>query len=314
MEEKTKSDIVSIFTKCFLPSFVGALVIFGYFTAMFVLSPAVFDITGIFFYIHLLFIQFEAYSIVYNYYLCITLDPGFVPKEWQLKLSKEEVEAITQLEKKSNGHERLCEKCGTIKPPRAHHSRSQNKCVMRMDHFCVWINNCVGAFNHKFFFLFLFYFSFVSVHWDLLVIKMLWNYYWDVYRVNLFFLIITTVFTLFTIPLAIIVYLFTGFHFYLIYTNQTSVEYSKNGLLKIKLERAGKRGVFKRIYDTSPMENLKQVLGNNPYHWFLPIQNEMDGIHYKTIDPNEVSKIHSMIEDTQQLKNVVYQGEIENKS
>lgn len=314
MDEKMKSDVVTMFQKCLLPSFVGAIVLFGYFSACFVVSPAVFDITGIFFYINLILIQFETYSLVYNYYICMTSDPGFVNKDWKNKLTKEELEEIIALEKKSNGSERLCEKCGIIKPPRAHHSRTQNKCVMRMDHYCVWINNCVGVFNHKNFFLFLFFFSFASIHWDLLVIKMLWNYYWEIYRVHLFFLVTTMLFTLLVIPLSIIIYLFTGFHLYLIMTNQTSVEYSKNGLLMIKLERAGKRGVFKRIYDIGWLENMKQVLGNDPYHWFLPYPNQMDGIHYPTIDSTEISKFHSMIEDTQQLKNVVYQGEIENKS
>ncbi|UJR10579.1 hypothetical protein I4U23_014778 [Adineta vaga] len=48
----------------------------------------------------------------------------------------------------------LCKKCSFNKPPRTHHCRWCNACVLRFDHHCPWLNNCVGFYNHRYFFQF----------------------------------------------------------------------------------------------------------------------------------------------------------------
>ena len=52
---------------------------------------------------------------------------------------------------------KTCERCWCVKPPRAHHCSVCGRCVMKMDHHCPWMNNCIGIFNQKAFLLFNFY-------------------------------------------------------------------------------------------------------------------------------------------------------------
>ncbi|KAF6749700.1 DHHC palmitoyltransferase-domain-containing protein [Ephemerocybe angulata] len=46
---------------------------------------------------------------------------------------------------------RYCDRDGFVKPHRAHHCRNCGTCVLKYDHHCPWIGQCVGARNHKFF-------------------------------------------------------------------------------------------------------------------------------------------------------------------
>ncbi|CAK9153455.1 unnamed protein product [Ilex paraguariensis] len=61
-------------------------------------------------------------------------------------------------------HMRRCDKCSSYKPPRAHHCRVCRTCVLRMDHHCLWINNCVGHRNYKTFFILVLYATMASIY------------------------------------------------------------------------------------------------------------------------------------------------------
>lgn len=52
---------------------------------------------------------------------------------------------------------RYCRHCHHIKPDRTHHCTACGICVLKMDHHCPWIANCVGYANYKHFILMVFY-------------------------------------------------------------------------------------------------------------------------------------------------------------
>lgn len=51
------------------------------------------------------------------------------------------------------GQTTWCAECCAERPERAHHCSELGVCVLRMDHYCLWVGNCVGWRNHKFFIL-----------------------------------------------------------------------------------------------------------------------------------------------------------------
>ena len=71
--------------------------------------------------------------------------------------------STSSLTVKSNGEMRFCKKCQARKPDRAHHCSSCRRCVLKMDHHCPWLANCIGLRNGKAFLLFLMYTTVFSI-------------------------------------------------------------------------------------------------------------------------------------------------------
>ena len=85
--------------------------------------------------------------------------PGYVERGW-----KPERESDAE-------HLLFCKKCKSYKPPRTHHCSDCDRCVLKMDHHCPWINNCVGYKNMDSFVRFLFFVIFGCCHAIFTMIK-----------------------------------------------------------------------------------------------------------------------------------------------
>lgn len=81
-----------------------------------------------------------------TFFLCWLKDPGYVKKDSSIDF----IGLLDTFDPNS-----LCPECEVIRTSRSRHCNICNKCVNRFDHHCPWINNCVGAGNHGWFYLYI---------------------------------------------------------------------------------------------------------------------------------------------------------------
>ena len=88
---------------------------------------------------------------VYTFYLGSIANPGIIKSN-----------NISHLKKKYpydflfNTEEKFCKKCDMEKINRSKHCIICDKCIEKFDHHCIWLNNCIGAKNLKYFYYFVF--------------------------------------------------------------------------------------------------------------------------------------------------------------
>ncbi|KAL0951596.1 hypothetical protein HGRIS_008275 [Hohenbuehelia grisea] len=218
--------------------------------------------------------------LLWNYFLCVTTDPGQVPPNWKPDTHSDGYEV-----KKLTGRPRYCRMCERPKPPRTHHCKQCNRCVLRMDHHCPWVNNCVGHFNYGHFIRFLLYVDVAcSYHLVMITRRVLGTMgtrVWDEPSgVELVFIILNYVAC---VPVLLSVGAFSIYHFMCLLGNTTTIEgWEKDKVAT--LVRKGKIREVKYPYNLGRRKNIEAVLGRNPWLWCWPTTTPGTGLKYELAD------------------------------
>jgi len=179
-------------------------------------------------------------------------------------------------------NKRFCRKCRFIKPPRSHHCIICQKCVLKMDHHCPWMLNCIGFHNHKYFVLFLLYLCIGCFYVTLMGIGPMFFRDQKISQLNIF-VMMTFVFSC---TFAIVLSCFTGWQLYLVMTGQTQYEFHSNQSKKHKMKKKGE--TFVHEFDLGPMKNFQLFFGTGrqwwTFSWMLPSLKTPpgDGINFPT--------------------------------
>ncbi|CAF4880273.1 unnamed protein product [Pieris macdunnoughi] len=264
---------------------------------------------------HILFIMFA-----WSYWRTIFANIKSIPDKY--KLPEEELEKLlsadteegqrTVLEnyakdlpivtRTMSGSVRYCNRCVLVKPDRAHHCSICARCVLKMDHHCPWVNNCVCFHNYKFFMLFLGY----ALLYCIFIMSTCLPYFirfWKMYqeykhahcdrfiengsytkqcmdilngdfgaagssgRYHIVFAFFVAL--MFAVSLGSLF----GYHCYLVSHNRTTLEAFRAPMFR--------GGADKNGFSIGAFKNFKEVFGNSPNLWFLPVFTSLgDGCEY----------------------------------
>ncbi|XP_037302462.1 palmitoyltransferase ZDHHC15B isoform X2 [Manduca sexta] len=201
-----------------------------------------------------------------------------------------------------SGSVRYCNRCVLVKPDRAHHCSICARCVLKMDHHCPWVNNCVCFHNYKFFMLFLGY----ALIYCLFIMATCLPYFirfWKMYQkykhahcdrlvengtytkicmdlINGDFGTAAStgryhiVFAFFvSLMFAISLGSLFGYHCYLVANNRTTLEAFRAPMFR--------SGADKNGFSIGAFNNFKEVFGNSPNLWLVPVFTSLgDGCEY----------------------------------
>ena len=197
--------------------------------------------------------------LLVSYLRCVFTDPGV-----SVKLSEEEEQHIAAHHGDTPNSPTYCTKCAHSRPARAHHCAVCRRCVLKMDHHCPWVANCVGARNYKYFYLFVLYGFLDCVLTAVSVVAKIGsplspsNPYSSQMTFTMGFIM--------SVAFAISLTLFVVLHGVLIVRGQTTLE-------------LGPLRDFP--YDVGCVKNIQSVFGTSWLWWWVPVPSPCTGMSYE---------------------------------
>ncbi|KAJ2780795.1 Palmitoyltransferase [Coemansia javaensis] len=227
-------------------------------------TPRTFAVLGLF---NALF-----HLLCYNYYCAVAVAPGYVPLGWEPPRAGANVYEL----KRDTLKPRYCRICKGFKPPRSHHCSDCDRCVLKLDHHCPYIGQCVGFGNQGHFLRFIYSVDVtcamaMALHamrlYELVVDSVNGTYYArQPTQTEVAFLIVNITLLFFVL---LLVGVLSCYHLYLVARNTTTIEAREKERVA-KLVRSKKCPPTPYPYDLGILRNFRAVLGDSILLWWLP--------------------------------------------
>jgi hypothetical protein len=215
---------------------------------------------------------------LYNFLSSMYHGPGYLPANWK------------PANETDSNYLQWCGVCHGYKAPRSHHCRKCGRCVLKMDHHCPWINNCVGWGNHAHFTSFLAFATLGCFHASIVLGCSLYRalnrvhylYYGTghepIVYLGIYGIILCVLALGFTIGVVIAVGMLLFFQIRAILRNRTGIE---DWILeKANYRRKNTNEVFIFPYDLGVRKNIQQVINISCQPvgdgMFWPVANSCD--------------------------------------
>ncbi|OBZ71210.1 Palmitoyltransferase PFA3 [Grifola frondosa] len=118
-----------------------------------------------------------------------------------------------------------CRRCSAPKPERAHHCSTCGRCVLKMDHHCVWLGSkCIGHRTHAAFVHFLFCITALAMYIAILCISAVYYAFTNPLSIDETTPLHEMFLAFYGVVISMVIGSFLGYHIYLITTNQTTLE------------------------------------------------------------------------------------------
>lgn len=241
----------------------------------------------------LLFYHLILVMFLWSYYRTVFTDIGRVPSRFRVPRSeldrllraqsedeqKQILEAFAKelpiVTRTLNASVRFCEKCRLIKPDRAHHCSVCGVCVLKLDHHCPWVNNCINFTNYKFFILFLGYalmYCLYVAFSTVIYMEQIWSASGREGKIDGRFHILFLFFV--SLMFAISLVSLFGYHCYLVLLNRTTLESFRTPIFRYG-------GPDKNGFSLGKLNNFQEVFGDDRKLWFVPVYTSLgDGMVY----------------------------------
>lgn len=215
-------------------------------------------------------------------------NPGYVPIPY--KSSDNNLIVSNNYSNNNNENDLLgdrsdlfCKKCNNNRPLRSHHCKICGKCTLKMDHHCDWIANCVGYYNQKNFYQFLFYSTTGDAVAFILIMLRISNCEFSIKAYNVNNEKINSVFQLIYLlwePIQLVIgalcslAMTIGIGF--LFRKQTDMLLNNQTTIDKKLFEKWENSPY---YEEDKSKNFNSVMGNSVCEWFSLTFNGKDGFN-----------------------------------